>query len=221
MNCDEIRDLLGAYAIGVATAEERAQVEGHLEECDLHQELRDLSAVSATLAFSVPEMAPPASLKQRLMAAASETQPAKLELITPIWRRLATAYAIAAVLAIAVGALAVWNITLQTTSDSDNFVHFYREGDGDWLRLETVLGEPKGTVSLGGLDRLESGMAYQLWATRGDEVISIGVFNTNPEGKWSGEFQFAFFSGDALWITVEPEQGSPEPTDEAVVRTRF
>ena len=223
MNCEEIRDLLAAYALGTATSEERAQVESHLDECNLHPELRELSAVSASLALSVPEMAPPANLKARVLAAAAESQSPPIERATPLWRRLSTAYAIAAVLAIAVVVMTAWNVALQSEEATENFVHFYREGDGDWLRLETVLGKPPGRISLGGLDRLESGKAYQLWATRGEEVISIGVFNTNPEGRWAGDFDFAFFSGDTLWITIEPESGSTSPTDtnDPVVRTRF
>lgn len=223
MNCDELRDLIAAYSLGTATPEERGLVDEHLESCDLHEEIAAIRATALGLALSAPEIEPPAALRERIMAAAHGENVSVMPQARRMPRWLAGGYAIAAVLAVAVIGLVAWNVVLQVDDDGaiENFVHFYREGDGDWLRIETVLGEPHATISLGGLDHLEPGLDYQLWAVRNDQVFSLGVFNTNPEGRWAGDFEFAFFSGDRVSITIEQAGGSDKPTTEPVVNTRF
>lgn len=221
MNCDEVRDLIAAYSLGTATPEERKAVEDHLESCDLHGEIVEMQAAALGLALAAPEMEPPAALRARIMRAAQGKSTTAMPRRMPRW--LASGYAIAAVLAIAVIGLVAWNIVLQVSDEDsvENFVHFYKEGDGDWLRVETVLGQPHAAISLGGLDHLDPGLDYQLWTFRDDQVFSLGVFNTNPEGRWAGDFEFAFFSGDRVSITIEQAGGSDNPTTEPVVSTRF
>ena len=225
MNCDEVRDLIAAYSLGTATPEERRAVEDHLDSCDLHQEIAELQATALALALAAPEIEPSETLRGRIMQAAEggaiTARPRRMP--QRMLRRLASGYSIAAVLAIAVIGLIAWNIVLQVNDEGsiENFVHFYKESDGDWLRVETVLGQPHAAISLGGLDQLEPGLDYQLWAVRGEQVISLGVFNTNPEGRWAGDFEFAFFLGDRVSITIEQAGGSDKPTTEPVVNTRF
>ena len=55
----------------------------------------------------------------------------------------------------------------------------------------------------------------------GSGNVTTGNVNTNPEGRWAGDFEFAFFSGDRVSITVEESGGSDEPTTDPVVNTRF
>ncbi len=221
MNCDEVRDLVAAYSLGTATPEERRAVEDHIKSCDLHEEIAETQATVLGLALAALEMEPPATLRDRIMRAAEGEAITARSRRMPRW--LAGGYSIAAVLAIAVIGLVAWNIVLQVSDETsdENFVHSYREGDGDWLRVETVLGQPHAAISLGGLDHLEPGLEYQLWAVRDEQVISLGVFNTNPEGRWAGDFEFAFFAGDRVSITIEQAGGSDEPTTEAVMNTRF
>ncbi|MBM4416511.1 MAG: zf-HC2 domain-containing protein, partial [Chloroflexi bacterium] len=44
MSCDEVRELLPAYALDALTDEERADVRAHLEGCALHPEVGELRA---------------------------------------------------------------------------------------------------------------------------------------------------------------------------------
>lgn len=221
MNCDEVRDLIAAYSLGTATPDERRAVEDHLESCDLHQEIAEIQATVLGLALAAPGVEPPETLRVRIMQAAEDGAITARPRRIPRW--LAGGYSIAAVLAVAVIGLVAWNIVLQVNDEGsvENFVHFYKEGDGDWLRVETVLGQPRAVISLGGLDHLESGQDYQLWAVRGEEVISVGVFNTNAKGQWSGDFEFAFFPGDRVSITIEQAGGSDKPTTEPIMNTRL
>ena len=257
MSCDDVRDLLSAYALDAVSRSERIEVEQHLADCDLHAELAELRATVSGLSLAAREMRPPAALGQRIAAAflgavapesvevspnipgnnlqsvdeaaESESPPDDEDLATyratnrRLRSRLRMAYSIAAVLAVGVVILTAWNITLWADADEEreSRVHFYKEDDGDWLRVQAVFGEPHAEISLGGFRRLDPGAKYQLWAVRDEQIVSLGVFNTNSDGKWAGEFTFAFQENDWVSLTVEDEGGSDQPTGEPVVRTRF
>lgn len=62
-------ELIPAYALDCLDAEETAQVREHLAECEICQtELRRYREVSAELIFSLPQVDPPARVKEGLMA---------------------------------------------------------------------------------------------------------------------------------------------------------
>lgn len=225
MNCEEIRDLLPAYVLGTATPHEIRVVEDHLARCGLHEEVAVLTASAVLVASGAKSVEPPAALKARIMAhTAGATAGGQRERGTPRrsrLRRLLVVNPIAAVLALALVAMAVWNVTLQGAESPEKFVHYYRGQESDWLRIETVLGDPGAEVSLGGFDRLDDSQLYHLWITRGEQVLLIGAFNVNPEGRWAGKFDFTFEEGDRVWMTPESASGTDQPTGEAVLRSRF
>ena len=66
MNCDEVRDLTGAYALGSVSPEEKRQVEDHLEDCDLHDEISGLTTTALGLAAATQELEPPKSWSKHL-----------------------------------------------------------------------------------------------------------------------------------------------------------
>jgi hypothetical protein len=235
MSCEKIRELLAAVSLGAATVEERRQVEEHLLDCDLeHGEVED-TVVAALLAEAVEELAPPAALKGRLMAAAlgagqggstapvAPFTPAKSGAATRRrWlRRVAGPYQVAAVLAVALVSMVAWNIQLQSQPGDEKFVHYYRGDTDNWMLLETELGTSGAHVSLGGLETLAGDTLYHLWATRGSDTVFVGVFNTNGEGQWAGDFDFTFYDEDRLWITAQGPGDGEGPQGDAVLRTRF
>lgn len=66
--CDELRELLPAYAIGATTPEEQARVKVLLKECpELAAELAEYVIVSTGLYENVAPVTPPAALQERLM----------------------------------------------------------------------------------------------------------------------------------------------------------
>lgn len=237
MNCEEVRELLGAYVLDAVSDDERAEIETHLEACGLHGEVGSLRATTLGLAASVPPREPDPSLLPRVMQAAlagsrSNTayEPRESQPDGHRWRRrLRTGYAMAAAFALIAMALLAWNLTLQFGGESsepqaaaaeERFVHSYSKGDGDWLRIETTLGAPGVAASFGGLEPLLEGR-YQFWAIRDERWITIGVFRTTPEGRWSGDFAFTFHSGDLIAVTVEKASGSERPTSDPIMRTRL
>lgn len=231
MNCEDIRDLLPAFTLGTATADEISVIEEHLARCGLHEEVAAMMASASLIASGSETIAPPSALKARIMAHATASTVDESPKPSP--RRwwlpgLLAANPIAAVLLLALGLMAVWNISLQNAETpvlvaepTETFVHFYRGTESDWLRIETVLGNPGAEVSLGGFDRLDQSQLYHLWTTRGDQILLVGAFNVNLEGKWAGEFDFIFEEGDRVWMTPESASGVGQPTGEAVFKTRF
>jgi anti-sigma-K factor RskA len=72
LTCDEVRELAGAYVLGALEAGEEAAVRAHLAgHPDGHPEVAELGAVIPALIELVPIVEPPASLKDRIMAAAA------------------------------------------------------------------------------------------------------------------------------------------------------
>ncbi|MDA1280712.1 MAG: zf-HC2 domain-containing protein, partial [Chloroflexi bacterium] len=186
MNCEDVSNLVPAYSLGTATVSEIAAVESHLLECDLHEGLAELRATAMLIAEGAAPVVPPTALKNRIMAYASKSTIGEREIKSRprprTLRRLLLANPIAAVLVVGIGLMVVWNITLQTADSPEKFTHYYWGNDNDWMRIETVLGEPGAEVSLGGIERLDDSLRYHLWTTRGDVVLFVGAFNVNPEG---------------------------------------
>ena len=228
MNCDEVRDLTGAYVLGSVSGDERRQIEDHVAACDLHAEIAGLAATAMGLAAAAPEMDPPAGLGGRISAAVRGKPDAFDRGATgdaptggPGWSRVLSSWSVAAALAVAVGALVIWNVTLQLDDPSENLVHFFKESDGDWVQVDVTLGESNARVSLGGFDPLSSDRDYQLWAIRDDDAISLGVFDPSEDGKWSGDIDFKLERGDRIAVTEEARGGSDAPTTDPRLSTRL
>jgi anti-sigma-K factor RskA len=121
MTHEELRELSGGYALGILDEPERRAFEAHISTCaSCAAEVRDFTAVASALALDVPQVDPPASLRERVLRAATlpASQPAVVEEITsrraiPEPRRprreglLALLSAAAVVIAVALGAYAV------------------------------------------------------------------------------------------------------------------
>ena len=72
MTCTEVADLAAAFVLGILSPGEADAVRSHLAECpELHAEMAELNSVVPALFEAVEQVAPPAGLKDRIMAAAS------------------------------------------------------------------------------------------------------------------------------------------------------
>ena len=70
MNCNRIRELIPSYALGALEATELIAVEEHLDGCaDCADLTREHLTASVALAALAPPVEPPASLRDRIMAA--------------------------------------------------------------------------------------------------------------------------------------------------------
>lgn len=76
MTHDELRELSGGYALGILDEPERRAFEDHVATCAAcAEEVRELTAVATALALDLPQLEPPAALRQRVLNAA--TAPAR------------------------------------------------------------------------------------------------------------------------------------------------
>lgn len=232
---DEIRDLLPAYAIGAVAPAERAMIEAALAASpELREELATYAPVMEALALSVPQIAPPPDLGDRILLQASGNASAKAPLAFP-WRRFV---AVAAVfIAVLVGVLllqllnndesppetdeiaaimknpASSHITLTGQEDHPDFAPVHGE-------LIIAPGSKKAVLHLNNLPSW-SQKSYQLWFVGDNLRWSAAVFdpaNVTSDEPLLLELPENFASYQGLGITLEPAGGSDAPTGDAVLR---
>jgi anti-sigma-K factor RskA len=121
MTCEEFEELSGAYALDAVTPAEREAAQAHLAGCAAcTRHLQELRAVVDLLPYSVTQVNPPASSKERLLKAirmeSIPTRPVPINRNQrPGQRRWSTPLlAIAAVLLLLLcGGMTAWNVSLQ------------------------------------------------------------------------------------------------------------
>jgi len=119
MTHDELRELTGAYALGALSDAERHALEAHLPTCgDCAREVRELAAVAGGLAFAVPQVDPPAALRDRVLSAAVAPESARVQPIRsatgapPVRASLLPSW-LAAAAALAAVAIGLYAMTLR------------------------------------------------------------------------------------------------------------
>ena len=218
MNCDEVRELLPAYALDVLTEAERAAVREHLDGCELHPELAALNSTAEALAGLADDLEAPAELRTRVLALAAGTPEARLApapaRLQTRRRRLLPVWALAAVLAAFAVGLAWWGST--------------REAQAPSLVTRTVItiaGPAVGRFTydqesrelvfeVDSLPAPPPGMTYQLWLVRGSTPVSLGTFDPSAEGHGEVRVETPLATGETLAVSVEPAGGSPAPTSQ-------
>jgi anti-sigma-K factor RskA len=99
---DELRELTGAYVLGVLGDDERRTLEAHMASCDeCGREVQALREAAHGLAYAVPELDPPAGLRSRVLRAATAVPPApslakpRPARALPVWLAVAASVAAA------------------------------------------------------------------------------------------------------------------------------
>lgn len=224
MNCEEIEELIGAYALGALPAETLAAIGEHLDSCVNHPEAAHFRAVASTLVFAPPEIAPPAALKTRLMAAVREEASQStngpraglfgwLKRVTP---QRAVPYVLAGALAVAIAALILTNTG---GSDSPDRAVITLAGASDASAVLHELEDGVVVMEAAGLQPLADDQTYQVWAIRSGQPESLGLLGTAPEGNALGAMRADLSGIDAVAVTVEPAGGSSAPTTEPILQT--
>ena len=107
------------YVLGALDAQERAEMESHLKNCEACAgELAAAYQHLSLMALSVPVADPPKQIKDRLMHRIRQESPAAIPFRTPrkssaLWRGPIVAWALAACLAVAAGLSGIYNYQLQ------------------------------------------------------------------------------------------------------------
>jgi anti-sigma-K factor RskA len=236
---NELRELLGVYALGLTDAAESAAVSAHLTTCaECRAELRDLQATVDALPLAAEAMDPPPALRSRIEAAilADAIQAPALSLppvppITPspqvivrppsFWASARPWAAIAAALLVVTVGLLLWNVRLQQQLTAPPTAQTIALAPTD--AAPGASGEarydPEAQLFLldvRGLPALPAGEVYQVWLIGAEGPVPVGVFD-EPSDEHAivadrGQFQ-------AVAITNEPGPlGSPAPTGNILIQ---
>ncbi len=214
--CDALRDLLPAYALGVADPDEARQVEALLRRCpDWQAELNAYQQLNAELAALLPPIAPPSHVKAGLMHAVTAR---------PRRRRWAWGWVAAACLLIAlVVSNAAWASLLARQQAPLELVLRSVQADVAPDATGRVLwtrAEPQAFLVLSGLLPLAPDQTYQAWMRDGERIVSLGLVQPQADGSAALVFDGALLAGrfDTVGVTVEPAGGSASPTTPPIVR---
>jgi anti-sigma-K factor RskA len=222
---------LELYVLGVLSDDEAAGVE-RLMNVDpaVRERVRELRGVVARVPASLEPMQPSADLRERILTAARaestdsiagrEPEASGPRQIHPSRRWLP--WAIAAVLAIALGGSIVWNARLQDRLDDrpDVAVHVVTgSGPAAGTRGQVVVFEDTGgaLLSLSALPPLEPGQVYQVWLIDGGSPTPSVTFVPAADGIASVAVPGDVPSFATLAVTVEPTGGSAAPTSDPII----
>ncbi|HET6152767.1 MAG TPA: anti-sigma factor [Marmoricola sp.] len=236
MSAHEIHALSGAYAVDALDDLERARFEQHLSACaECRAEVASLQDAAAMFP-ALTETAPPAALRDAVLAEIKTVRPlpptvARLDARRP--RRFANIIAAAAVLGVLGGGVAVYENAnggngsnhgaisaadqILQASDVQHISSPVRSGGtATVFRSEQVHGA---VLVAKNISPAPKGRIYQLWL-RNKAGIMV------PAGKLSGGDHTVVLNGDSddasgAGITVEPDGGSKHPTTVPVALMDF
>jgi anti-sigma-K factor RskA len=224
---EHVDELIAGHALRALSSEDEERVVVHLAECErCRRKLRETESVAATLAYSVPQVAPPPDLRSRVLAIAepvvaapaAEAPAAEAPAAAgparppPPRRGWWPRFSLVAVPAMAVAliALLAWNVSLR--SDLSTNRTDLANGAAVMLRgVGNVVARPDGNATLfAHLRPAPAGKTYEAWVIRGSVALPAGVF----QGGGTVELKLteAAMPGDKIAVTIEPAGGSEKPT---------
>lgn len=241
---DDIMDLLSAYALGALEPDEIAHVSALLtERPELRATLAELRATADRLPYGLPEAAPPADLRQRVLdratgrtPAASRAAPTRPATGMRAWIWSLSGVTAAAVLAAAIGwgqligardELASSQAQVATAQSqlgqmqaqiaaAERVIASLQGQSGSAAIVQTHAGT---TLLVAQLPPLQPGRVYQLWRIQGNSApASAGLFTVDQRGYGQANLTDGQpASGETVAVTDEPDGGSPGPTTKPLV----
>jgi anti-sigma-K factor RskA len=234
----DLHKLTGAYALDAVDDIERARFEQHLAECeDCRAEVAELRETAALLAETTAVEAP-ASLRTSVLAGISQVRPLPPEVTpttTPIGirsrqsarRRGWMPFLVAAALALVVGIGAMvtqpWagqdevpqltaaEQVLQAPDAEEVFLDLGEAGRATVVRSKS---EDRAVIRTEDMVSAPDGKAYELWFIDGDEFTAAGLMPDAPDQTVVLDGSAA--QAAAVGITVEPAEGSEQPTSDPI-----
>ncbi|MDB5076003.1 MAG: Anti-sigma factor RskA [Chloroflexi bacterium] len=241
MTHDEVGELLGAYALEVVSAEERAVIDEHIKDCPVcAAEVADLMSVHDQLALASVERDPPPALRTRLMnlveldrnqwlleQARSAPDQGRPTSNAAWWKRIPMlAYGAGAAVLVAAVVLAVVFANRNSVT-----VHLFHGSAVAQVVKGIDLQGAAGTVGVrsdhstdvtfSNLPALPSKLAYELWLipAKGNPV-AVGGFNAGANRSFTMRYNKDATGFAAAAVTIERAPGnwpSPSPNSMAIV----
>ena len=234
----DMHKLTGAYALDALDDIERARFEQHLAECeDCRAEVSELRETAALLAETTAVEAP-ASLRTSVLAGISQVRPLPPEVpptTTPIdirsrqsaGRRGWMPFLVAAALALVVGIGAMvtqpWaneqevpqltaaEQVLQAPDAEEVFLDLGEAGRATVVRSKS---EDRAVIRTEDMISAPDGKAFELWFINGEDFTSAGLMPDAPDQTVVLDGSAA--DAAAVGITVEPAEGSEQPTSDPI-----
>ena len=215
MTEDRFEQLLGPYLLGELTAEEKRELEGHLEECSgcrdelararkAHDLLRELAAGGLS-----PE------LKERVLARARGEIPARSR---GGWRIWVPAAALLVITVLGGGLL--WMITKDSSEGIPLSATVPTSEGGGEVNGEVEEGNLQIELVVWGLPELRKDEYYELWYAKEDGGrISCGTFRAQHGGQTTVNLTApaSAVSYPEIEVTREPDDGDPGSSGEKVL----
>jgi anti-sigma-K factor RskA len=236
---NDIHALSGAYAVDALDDVERELFEEHLAECPAcRAEVESLGEASALLAETVLD-APPAGLRDRVLAQAATVRPLPPVVTEVVARRparrwfpaLAAAAAVVAVLGVGAAVVEPWEddssqgqtppdlAQVQAAADVESWTQDLPDGSRATLYRSASLN--KAVVETSGMADAPVGKVYELWLQHDDRMVAAGLMPDGPDNVV--ELVGDAAAADGFGITVEADGGSStgEPEGEIVTVVEF
>lgn len=231
---EHVTGLLPAHALGALDDVEAKRVEEHLASCAAcRKELTLYEEMAGKLAFAAPRSEPPASLKQRVADAISETR-ATNRVDSGRWERWLVALRqlfarpvwqpalLFLIVVLGVANLALWQ-RVQQMQDAAPFRTVSLAGTENAKEATGVIiiseDGAHGALIVQELPELSEEQAYQLWLIDDGERTDGGVFSVSDDGYKSRYVSSPqpLSDYDAFGVTIEPAGGSQGPTGPQVL----
>jgi anti-sigma-K factor RskA len=239
------RENLAAYALGALDAEDISAFEAHLVVCaDCQAELADFRSVTSGLLENVPPQAPPPGLRRALIARLPSQQHRAARWYTNLFRRLSWWQAVSSLALLLLLGLNLFS-NLQIRELQEQQVAMARRLYQDQTAIamlaypstqalpvqsdvENVAGsmlvdkdKSVAVLVLWNLPEVEAGKTYQVWLIdpEGDRT-SGGLFKPSSAQGYTTTTVYApvpFEQFTGIGVTVEPEGGSPSPTNPRIL----
>jgi len=222
-------ELAAPYALRALDPGERADFEGHLAGCAVcRAELQSLRETAALLAHAAPAVAPAASLRERILRDARGVRPIgrRRARVAP-WLAAAASLVLALGLGLAylrqraalehTGAMLAARDSLIATllSPDAGTAALAATGQAPSARLFWSPSRRRVVMAVFRLPPAPTGRTYQLSPIAQGKPVSLGTFNTSPDGRLIAEMALPDgLKFELTAVTEEPAGGSPQPTQQ-------
>ena len=215
MTCEQLDELLAAFAHSALGPEESDAVQEHLDSCHRHDDaLATYRRVIERLPALADEREPSFGLRARVLdeieadvkapAAAPRPPSRSISLV----RRPFVAYLAAAALFLGTLGMLAWNLTLQLAGESSSqTITAALSGRGGTGEMVYSSAQHLGVLKLD-LPGLPSDRAYQAWQIVPNGPVSLGIVSADQPSAFAADLS----SASAVAVTEEPLGGSPQPT---------
>jgi anti-sigma-K factor RskA len=228
MTCEELRQDYTSYALGIASAPERDEINEHLgRSCPTCVPgVASAMATVAAMSGAVKLTKPPKNLRKRVIASV-ERKPRRMRTADFVPWAIAAALSIVLVTIGLSGRRQIGNteklqralLILNDPATKD--VNF---GETDKpARGRVFVSADKGVVFIGAnMPRLEPGKTFELWVipAKGNPVPK-GIFQSQSDATAVFVQRGPVENAAAIAVTVEPEGGSPQPTTTPFIVTKL